>query len=283
MKKNNLKQFINITLGTIALIVGNYFFKFPNDFIFGGVTGIAVILGKVTPLSVGTVNFFINIAFLMVGFLVLGKAFGAKTTYVTLLSSIGISLLEVFCPIQQPLTNQPVLEFIFAMILTCVGSATLFHDEASSGGTDIAAMILKKYTGANIGLMLFYSDVFITIWAFFIFDTQAALFSSLGLMVKSILIDQTIHNFNKHKYLIIISDHTDVICDFIIHELKKSATVCEAKGAFSHEDKYLIISVMKGKQEIRLRKYIKEHEPSAFILVSDSSQIFGKGFLSMSA
>lgn len=280
MKKHQILNFIIITIGTIALIVGNYYFKFPNKFIFGGVAGIAVLLGEVTPWSVGTVNLVINMVFLILGFMVLGKKFGVKTTYVSILMSVGISILEKVQPIAGPLTNQPVLEFTFAIILTAVGAGLLFHCDASSGGTDIPAIILKKYTGANIGKMVLLTDVLITVFAFFVFNIQVALFSILGLIVKSILIDNTIDSMNRYKYLMIICNHTEPLCDYIINDLKKGATVCQAQGAYTHQDKYLIICVLKGKQEIQLRQFIKHNDPSAFILVSNSSQIFGKGFLS---
>lgn len=279
MNKNRVFKFSKITAGALALAIGNYFFNFPNKFVFGGVTGIALLLGEVTPWSTGTINLIINIFFLLLGVAFFGKQFGIITTYVALLSSTVISLLEVVCPISSPLTTQPVLEFAFSILFTGVGTAILFNCEASSGGTDIIAMILKKYTGANIGTMLLVSNVVITLCSFFVFSMEAALFSIMGLIIKSIIIDNTIDNLNRFKYLMIICDETEPICEFIIKEIKKSATVCEAKGAFSHSNKYIIISVMRGKQVLLLRKFIKEQEPSAFILVSNSSEIFGKGFL----
>jgi uncharacterized membrane-anchored protein YitT (DUF2179 family) len=275
----DLLDFSLITLGCIALVIGNYFFKFPNRFVFGGVTGISVILAAVTHLSVGTVNLAFNTLFLALGFATLGRKFGIKTIYATVLMTLSYSVLEKIYPMPAPFTNQLMLEFFIAILLTAVGSAILFHCEASGGGTDILAMILKKYTGAEIGVLVLVSDVLIVIAAFFVFDIETALFSSFGLLVKSLVIDNSIARINQAKMVNIICDHPEPICDYILRNLDKGATYFKATGAFSHQDKYVILSVMKNSQEIRLRHFLKEHEPSAFVWVANSSNIFGKGFL----
>lgn len=278
LSKDNLIDFGMITAGCMALVVGNYFFKFTNHFVFGGVTGIAVLVADVTPLSASTVNLIVNALFMLLGFLILGRKFGAKTIYATALMTVSFSILEKIYPLTAPFTDQRMLEFFIAILLTAVGSAVLFHFEASSGGTDILAMILKKYTGAPIGMMVLASDVVIVLAAFFVFNIETALFSSLGLLIKSLVIDTSITRINQFRMINIVCDQPEPICDFIIKELNKDATFYEAKGAFSHQNKFVIMSVLKGRQEIRLRRYIRDHQPTAFVLVSDSRDIFGKGF-----
>ena len=140
-------------------------------------------------------------------------------------------------------------------------------------------MILKKYIGAEIGIMVLLSDVLIVVAAFFVFNIETALFSSFGLLVKSLVIDNSIARINQAKMVNIICDNPEPICDFILKELNKGATFFPAKGAFSHLDRYVIMSVMKNRQEIKLRRFLREHQPSAFVWVSHSSNIFGKGFL----
>ena len=118
MKRDQkILEYITLTIATIILDVGVYFFKFPNNFSFGGVTGLAVVLSQVTALRASTLNFVINMVLLVFGFLFLGRGFGIKTVYVSVLSSLGLSLLDVFCPMQGPLTSQPVLELIYAIVL----------------------------------------------------------------------------------------------------------------------------------------------------------------------
>ena len=138
-------EYLILTLATIILDVGVYFFKFPNNFSFGGVTGLSVLLAQMLPFRASTLNFMINMLLLVFGFLFLGKGFGMKTVYVSVLSSVGLSLLDAFVPMNAPLTHQPVLELIYAIVLPAFSSAMLFNVNASGGGTDIIAMILKKY------------------------------------------------------------------------------------------------------------------------------------------
>ena len=148
-------QYGLITVATLIMVVGIYVFKFPNNFSFGGVTGIAVLLAKLSLFSASTWTFILNMALLVLGFLFLGKSFGIMTVYVSVLMSVGLSVLEKLFPMSAPLTNQPVLELIFAIFLPAFASAILFNVGASGGGTDILAMILKKYTPINIGTALF--------------------------------------------------------------------------------------------------------------------------------
>lgn len=278
ISRDNLIDFTMITAGCMALVIGNYFFKFTNHFVFGGVTGIAVLVADVTPFSASTVNLIINALFLLLGFLILGRKFGAKTIYATALMTVSFSVLETIYPLKSPFTDQIMLEFFIAILLTAVGSAVLFHFEASGGGTDILAMILKKYTGAPIGVMVLASDVVIVLAAFFVFNIETALFSSLGLLIKSLVIDTSITRINQYRMINIVCDQPEPICSFIIKELNKDATFYEAKGAYSMQSKFVIMSVLKGRQEIRLRRYIRDNQPTAFVLVSDSRDIFGKGF-----
>ena len=273
-----IKECSLITVSTLIIVVGVYFFKFPDHFTFGGVTGLAVVLGKVLPITPGTTNLIINVALLIVGFLFLGKKFAAKTIYASMLLSLSLSVLEQVCPMNQPLTDEPMLDLIFAVALPAFGSAILFNIGASSGGTDIAAMILKKYTNLDIGHALFLSDLLITFSAFFVFDIKTVLFSFLGLLAKSLVIDNVIENINLCKYFNVVCSNPEPICDFIVNKLQRSATICEAKGAYSHNHKYMVYTALKRPQAIQLRQYIKSVEPDAFILITNTSEIIGKGF-----
>ncbi|MCI9492065.1 MAG: YitT family protein [Lachnospiraceae bacterium] len=281
MKKDfkiTLFEYTMITLAAILLVGGVYFFKFPNNFSFGGVTGMAVVLSAVTPLSAGTINFVINMALLVVGFVCFGKEFGVKTVYVSLLISLGLSGLEKYFPMPRPLTSEPVLELAFAIVLPALSSAILFNIGASGGGTDIVAMVLKKHSTINIGTALFLVDLLITVAACFIFDAQTGLFSFCGLMAKSLVIDSAIENINLCKYFTIVCDDPEPILDFIHEELTRSATIFQAEGTYTHNEKYVILTVMKRGQAVQLRNYIKLNEPSAFMMITNSSEIIGKGF-----
>lgn len=272
------KEYLLITGSTLLVAVGVYFFKFPNNFTFGGVTGLAVVVSQVLPITPGTVNFVVNFVLLVLGFLFLGRGFGVRTVYSSMLLSVALSGMELLFPMDKPLTDDPLLELVFAIILPALGSAVLFNIGASSGGTDIIAMILKKYTSANIGNALLLSDLLITLCAFFVFDIKTFLFSLLGLFTKSLVIDNVIESINLCKYFNVVCTDPEPICDFIVHKLGRSATVCDAEGAFSHEKKHIVFTVLKRYQAVQLRQYIRQVEPGAFILISSTSEIIGKGF-----
>ena len=196
-----------------------------------------------------------------------------------MLMSFSLSALERICPLSAPLTDQPMLELVFAIFLPAVGSAILFNIGASSGGTDIIAMILKAHSSLNIGTALLCVDVSSVLMSFFVFGPTTGLYSSLGLMAKSLVIDEVIENINLCKCFTIICDDPDPICEYIIHDLNRSATTYKAQGAFTHHNKTVILTTVKRGQAVWLRNYIRKKEPDAFILISNSSEIIGKGFL----
>lgn len=272
------RDYFIITVSTFVVAVGIYFFKFPNDFSFGGVSGLSVVLGKLTPFSPGTANFILNMLLVIAGFIFLGRGFGLKTAYSSVILSVFVSILEKAVPLKQSVTGEPMLDLVFAVVLPAFGSAVLFNIGASSGGTDIIAMILKKHTSVDIGKSLFLSDVLITLSAFLVFSVKTALFSCLGLMLKSVVIDSVIEGINLNKYFTVICSNPHPICVFITKDLNRSATVCSAKGAYSHSHKYIVLTVMKRSQAVQLQRFIRQREPDAFILVSNTSEIIGKGF-----
>lgn len=278
--KKVVKEYALITGSILIMVVGIYFFKFPNNFSFGGVTGFATVINKLTRWSAGDFTFIVNMLLLVLGFLFLGKTFGIKTVYASMLMSVAISVLERMEPVGLPLTGEPLLELMFAIFLPGFGSAVLFNIGASSGGTDIVAMILKKYTSFNIGTVLLLVDVAAVVLSFFVFGATTGLFSCLGLACKSLVIDSVMENINLCKCFTIVCDEPEPICKYIIDKLGRSATVYEAKGAFSHHSKTVIMTTMKRHQALKLRNYIRAVEPAAFILISNSSEIIGKGFLS---
>ncbi len=274
-----LTEYGLITFSIWIMVVGIYFFKFPNNFAFGGVTGFATVISALTHWSASEFTTIVNTILLVAGFLFLGRSFGIKTVYATLMMSMFLYFLERLYPITRPLTKEPLLELIFAILLPSVGSALLFNTGACSGGTDIIAMILKRYTSLNIGTVLLLVDVTGVIMAYFVFGPETGLFSSLGLLAKSLVIGDVIENINLCKCFSIICDDPGPICDYIIHGLNRSATVYEAQGAFSHHKKTVILTTMKRSQALKLKNYIRSVEPTAFILISNSSEIIGKGFL----
>ncbi len=275
-----IKEYLLITVGVLLVVIGVYFFKFPNNFSIGGVTGIAIILSPIfgEAVSSGTLVLIINILLLIVGYIFLGRSFGNRTAYGSLLMSVSIRLLETLQPMEGPLTGEPMLELAFAVILPAVGAAILFNIGSSTGGTDVIAMLLKKYSSIDIGRALLMTDLLLTLASFFVFGIETGLLSILGLFLKTTLVDIVIESMNLNKYFTIICENPEPICAFILQKLNRSATVIDAKGAFTHSDKKIVLAVMNRSQAVNLRKFIKQTEPEAFLLITNTSEIIGKGF-----
>ena len=267
-----------LTFSTLLIAFGTYFFKFTNNFTFGGITGLAVLIAKTGLISAGDFNFIASMILLIIGMFILGKKFAATTAYCSILLSVSLSVLERLFPMHSPFTDEPMLELCFAIALPALGSAILFNIGSSSGGTDIIAMILKKYSSFDIGKALLVTDIMITVAGCFVFNIETGLYSFLGLAVRSFMIDNFIESFNLSKYFNVVCDSPEEICDFLVHDLNRSATVVHAQGAFSGKDKYIVLTALNRPQAVRLRNYIKENQPTAFILISNTSEIIGKGF-----
>ncbi len=276
--RETIKDYVMLTIGTLLIALGVYFFKFPNNFSTGGVSGISIILGHYMPSTPGAIMFVINQCLLMLGFAIFGRSFGIRTAYTSLVLSTATWALEYICPMAKPMTTQPLLELIFAVALPAIGSAILFNMQASSGGTDIVAMILRKYTNLNIGNALLFVDFSITVAACFAFGMETGLFSVLGLMLKSVIVDMVLENIKVHKAFQIITSKPEEIIDFITNDIKRGATEVHGEGAYTHENKTIILTVVNRYQAIRLRTYAREVDPQCFILITNTTEIIGKGF-----
>jgi uncharacterized membrane-anchored protein YitT (DUF2179 family) len=276
----SIKEIFIINLGLILTASGIYFFKIPNNFATGGVSGIAIILGYFLPeISVGPIMLAINIVLLLIGFVIIGSSFVSKTIYSSIVLSGMVWILERFFPIKNmPFSNDKLLELTFAIILPAIGSAIVFNQNASTGGTDVIAKILNKLTDIDIGKALLLSDFIIVILAGVVFGIDIGMYSLLGLVMKAFFIDSFIESMNIKKQMVIITRKPDLIKEYILKNLHRGATIHIAEGAFSGEKKYVITTILSRAQAIAMRKYIREVDSKAFITITSTSEIIGKGF-----
>ena len=277
-----INSYILITIGTAIIAAGIYFFKFPNHFSVGGVSSLSVLLAKLFNYAV-TESQIMSIAngiLLVVALIVFGKSFAIKTIYSTALLSLLTLFFEWVCPLTAPITNQMFLELILTIGAIAIGSAILFSQGASSGGTDVIAMIIKKFTNYDIGTALLLSDALMAVASGFIFYDQPeiCLYSVVGLLLKSFIVDNVIDGFNRNKYFIIVTDKEKEACDFIHNMLHRGATIAKCIGSYSGEEKSMITTVLNRAQAGELKKYLKEIDPGAFTVITNSSDIVGKGF-----
>ena len=280
--KKYVKEYLLLTLSTALLSVGVYFFKFPNHFTTGGVSGISILLGEVLTFATpATMNMIINYALLLVGLIVLGKGFTLRTVYCSVLYALIIWVLEKVYPMSKPFTDQPLLELFFAILLPAIGSAIMFNMDASSGGTDVVAMIVKKYTSMNIGTALMVSDAVIALCSVFVFGIKTCLFSVLGLMMKAFLIDSVIESINLCKFFTIVTTKPHEVCEYIIKTMNHSATVVDGEGAYTGQARKLVLVACRRTEAVLLRRAVRAMDEHAFMFISKTSEIIGKGFRSV--
>lgn len=279
---NKLREFLLMNLGLALVAAGIHFFKIPNRFATGGVSGLAIVIQHFCPaVSVGPLMLIINILLLIGGYALIGRNFGSRTVYSSFALSGMVWLLGKAIPMSAPFTGDTMLELILAILLPAVGAAITFNLNASTGGTDIVAKVLQKLTNIDIGKALLLADSLIAVSAGFIYGIRIGMYSLLGLILKGFVIDSVIEGLNLRKQMVIVSDRPELIQEYITAVLHRGATLHIAYGAFTHEEKRIITTVVTRGQAIALRKYIREVDPRSFITITNTSEIIGKGFRSI--
>lgn len=277
--KKLIKDYIIITIGSVLVASGLYFFLMPNDIAAGGVNGFAMVINRYLPfLSVGLLMIIMNIILFIVAFILIGPNFGAKTIYASLALSGIIIIFEKTVPMTSTLTNDILLELVLGIMIQGVGMAIIFNENASTGGTDIIAKILNKYFHLDIGKALLLTDFTVTLLAGISFGIQKGMYSLLSVILNGLLIDKAIEDFNAHKEVIIISSKNSVIKEYIINELERGATLYYGEGAFSNNRVEILSTIVSRKEYIKLKLFIKETDKDAFIKVYDVYATFGEGF-----
>lgn len=265
--------------GLILCAVGFNFFTTPNHFVFGGATGASIVMASLFPgFSASQCMWIINIFLIALGCLFLGKQVMGWTLYSSFALTLLCSLLERFWPVPAPLTEDPLLELAFAVLLLSLSSGIVFCSGATTGGTEILALILQKYLGLDFGKSLLLSDVAIVVAAAGIYGPSVGLYCILGLLVKGIVVDSAIDSIHLCKVCTIISRKPEEVSGFILNTLHRAATEQQVCGAYTHENKTAILVVLNRRQTMQLRNFLRSTDPEAFLTVVNSSEIGGNGF-----
>ncbi|MPM57714.1 hypothetical protein SDC9_104537 [bioreactor metagenome] len=277
--KKTIYEYIMITIGLLLVAAGVYFFLIPNDLAAGGVTGLAMVINYYFPvLNVGAIMLVLNVILFIIGFIFIGSGFGIKTIYSSLMLSFMISMMEELFPLAGPITNDIFINLIFGILVGAIGMAIVFNQNASTGGTDIVAKILNKYVHLEIGKGLLLADLLVTLLAIAAFGATVGMYSLLGVIINGFTVDSAIQGLNIIKKVEIVSSKGAEIKNFIIKELDRSATLYDAKGAYSLQNKEVITTVLGKREVIRLKNYIKEIDPKAFIITYNVHETLGEGF-----
>ena len=276
---SNLRFFALLNLGLILTALGIVWFKTPNHFAFGGTSGLSVLLAAMFPqFNVGFFMWVLNLVLVALGFLFLGISCMGWTVFSSIALSFYVSVCEAIWPMPAPFTDDTLLELIFAVLLPAVGAAIVFNIGASTGGTDIVAMILTRHSSLNIGSALMASDILIVCGAAAIFGVSSGLYSFLGLIGKSFVVDGVIESINQRKVCTVVTSNPEDITDYILDDLHRSATVEEAQGAYTGKPLTVVMTVLTRREANLLRNFLRVNDNHAFITIVNSSEIIGKGF-----
>lgn len=280
MKK--LKEYLFITLGIFLVAIAIEFFLAPNKIAAGGVSGIAIIINYYIPaLSIGIVILICNLILFITAFIVIGSKFGGKTIYASLgLSAILWSIDQFITPSMIP-THDLMLASIFGTFISGIGMGIVFNQNASTGGTDILAKIINRFTYLEIGKSLLSVDIIITLFCGVAFGAEIAMYAVLSVLFNGYIIDYIIDGFKVCKQIIIISSEYKEITRYIIDVMERGCTKFHGKGGFSDDDTFILYTVLNRKEFIRLKQYIKEVDARAFIIVSEAHEVLGEGFIDL--
>lgn len=272
-----------LVIGTFILALGYSFFMTPYKIIPGGIYGISIVLHHKFGFPVGMAALFFNLPLTLIGLKMLGPKFGVKTFVCFLLTALftdGVVLLWGHDPLQ--LQDEVLLASIFGGVIMGVGVGLIFRSRASSGGSDVIASILSKYTKIPLGTQLMIVDSVIVLIGFAVFqDWKIPLYSWLTIFIMGKVIDVVLHGFTDDKTVFIISSKSEEIRMAIIHDLKRGGTIFNGKGMFTKEEKEVLYTVVNRREVSDLVHYIFAIDPEAFISIQDAHEIIGKGFKSI--
>ena len=277
--KNKIKKYLYINTGMLIMALGLYFFLIPANLAVGGVTGLAMVVKNYLPwINLGVLMSFFNVLLFIVAFIMIGKEFCGNSIYCSLLLSVVIGVLELIIPLPNPIVDDIILNLIFGIVIQGVGMAMIFYQNASTGGTDIVAKIINKYTNLEIGKALVLSDSLIALLAGLAFGATLGLYAFLGVLINGIVIDKVIGGINTKIHVLIISNEASDINEFIHRELKRGTTFLYGAGGYSNNEKKIISVVLNQKEYMKLKHFVKDNDPSAFITMSFVHEVLGEGF-----
>ena len=275
MKKQikQLKEMLVITVATIIVGIAVFFFLEPSGVSIGSISSLAMILQHVFPLKLSTLTMILNVLLLIVGFLFIGRGFGMKTVYSSILLPLTIKVLEVLLPDYTSIMGDPFLDMLCYIFLVSIGLALLFNNNASSGGLDIVAKLLNKFLKWDIGVGNAAAGFGVAALSAFVSEPRLIVLSFLGTYLNGLVLDHFIFGFELKKRVCILSDHFEEIRQFITRELHSGASVYALKGAYHLEDRSEIITIVDKQEYLKLMNFLEKVDPRAFVTVYNVNKI----------
>lgn len=273
------KQLSFILIGALLMASASHFFLIPQELASGGVSGMAVIIHHAFPgVNIGLTVTLLNIILFAVGFIVLGSQFGALTLLGTFVYSALLILYERFIPMTSTLVNDVIVNVVAGSSIMAMGLAIVLNENASTGGTDIVGKIINKYFHLEIGKSIFLADSMVLVSATLVMGIEKGLYSIIGNIITSVLVDKFIAGFNTKIAVTIISDNLDSINDYINLELNRGTTIYKAVGGYTKDPRDILVTIVQRPQYIKIKEFVNEIDPDAFVFVKYVSEVIGEGF-----
>ncbi len=272
--KKILSEWFIITFGTVIAASAVFFFLIPSHLAVGSISGLAIILANFIPLKISAITMGLNVALLVVGLILIGRDFGIKTIYTSVLMPVVLAILEILFPDMQSIMGDVFLDMLLYIFTVSIGLAILFNRNASSGGLDIIAKLLNKYLRMDLGKAMSLAGICTALTAALVYDAKTVLLSILGTYLNGIVLDHFIFGFNIKRRVCILSNKEADIEAFILHTLHSGATIYEPVGAYDHQIRREIITIVDKNEYIQLMNYISKTDPSAFVTVYNVNEVF---------
>lgn len=273
LSRENILEFLKITVGTIIVGIAVYFFMLPSHLSVGSVAALAMMLSNFVPMTVSQITMLINVGLLIIGFLLIGPEFGIKTVYCAVLLPAVLGVFEQIFPDFTSITEDPLLDMVCYILVVGVGLAILFSANASSGGLDIVAKLMNKYLRMDLGAAMSVSGMVVALSAALCYDSKTVVISVLGTYFGGIVVDNFIFGLNIKRRVCIISPKLDQIVEFILHDLHSGATLYEGVGAYDKTTRREVITIVDKQEYRRLMDYVRETDPKAFVTVYSVSDM----------
>lgn len=262
-----IEEFAIITVGTIIVAIAVFFFMLPSHVSVGSGAALAMVLSNFIPLSVSTITLIMNVGLLIIGFLLIGPEFGAKTVYCSILMPLVMGVFEKIFPNFQSITQDPLLDVICYILVVGIGLAILFSRNASSGGLDIVAKIMNKYLKMDLGQAMSTSGIIVALSSALCYDTKTVVLSLLGTYFGGMVVDHFIFGINIKRRVCVISNDLEPIIDFVLHELHSGATLNEIIGAYDRTPRMEMVTIVDKNEYKQLMDHIRKIDPKAFVTV----------------
>lgn len=272
--RNSILEYLYVIAGAAVVALGFNLFLLPNQVASGGVSGISTILNGLFGWNPGLVQYAFNIPLFLSGVVLLGKKFGVKSFIGTLTLPFVVLLTDSW----EPWTNNPLLGALFGGIVVGLGIGLVFKGNASTGGTDLLAQIITKYTGLTLGTSVLFIDGLIATTAAIVFDLEKGLYALIGLYVTTKTIDIIQLGFSQSKMVYIITLKQDEVRDAIYAEINRGVTKLPAIGGYTGQERPVLMVVVYQTEFTKLKQLIKTVDPAAFVIVSDAYEVLGEGF-----